>query len=258
MESYKLGFSLSGGGARGFAHLGILQALYEYEIYPDAIAGVSAGAIVGVFIASGMNPKQVFDLLKDHGLFEYSRIRLPKDGLLSLEGLKKLIEEECPVRRVEDLQTKMWIVATNLNKGHVEYFDEGDIHELVMASSSIPVIFAPIKINNYSYVDGGVMDNLPVKPLLASCEKVVGININPLNEENKLDHLIQIASRVFHLSVNANALANKRKCDVVIEPESLSRFDLLDSSKADELYKAGYEYTLEYLNRRRMKKGQII
>jgi len=258
MESYKLGFSLSGGGARGFAHLGIIQALYEYEIYPDAIAGVSAGAIAGVFIASGMNPKHVFDLLKDYGLFEYSRIRLPKDGLLSLDGLKKLVEKECPVKRIEDLQTKMWVVVTNLNKGCVEYLDEGDIHKLVMASSSIPVIFAPVKIHHYNYVDGGVMDNLPVKPLLASCEKVIGININPLNEEHKLENLIQIASRVFHLSVNANALANKRKCDLVIEPEALSHFDLLDSSKADELYKAGYEYTLQFLDRRRMKKGQII
>ncbi len=258
MKSYKLGVSLSGGGARGFAHLGVLQALYEYEIYPDAIAGVSAGAIAGVFIASGMQPKEAMSILKDRGLFKYSKIRIPKDGFMSLDGLEEMVLEEISQKNIEELKIKLWVVVTNLNKGRTEYIDEGAIHRAIKASASIPILFSPVEINGEMYVDGGVMDNLPVKPLVACCDKILGVSINPLNEEGRLDNLVQIASRVFHLGVNANALENKQKCDLLIEPVDLSGFDLLDSSKSDDLFEVGYEYTMKVLDKKREQKGKIF
>ncbi len=85
---YKLGLVLGGGGARGFAHLGVTRALYEHDIKPDIISGVSAGSIVGAFLAAGLNPAEVFELLRDQDIMKITNIHLPKDGLLKLADCK--------------------------------------------------------------------------------------------------------------------------------------------------------------------------
>ncbi|MCF8231015.1 MAG: patatin-like phospholipase family protein, partial [Bacteroidales bacterium] len=76
MKKYHLGIVLGGGGARGFAHLGIMEALYEQNIYPDIISGVSAGSIAGVFLADGKSPRETLEILKQKGLFSYSNITI--------------------------------------------------------------------------------------------------------------------------------------------------------------------------------------
>ena len=94
-KKYKYGFVLGGGGARGFSHLGAIQALIEKGIKPDVISGVSAGSIVGAFLASGLTPNETLELLKNKGVFNFSKIHFPISGLLSLDGIGVgLVSEE--------------------------------------------------------------------------------------------------------------------------------------------------------------------
>ncbi|MFO7615942.1 MAG: patatin-like phospholipase family protein [Bacteroidales bacterium] len=246
---YKLGLVLGGGGARGFAHLGVARALYENGIRPDIISGVSAGSIAGAFLAAGMDPQKIYDLLREQDFMKITNIHLPKDGLLRLDGLKKQIASHIPFKRIEDLPVKLIVAVCSLNKARVEYLDKGPLADIVLASSSIPVLFSPVRMNGELYVDGGVLDNLPVKPIRKICEKVIAVNISPVHETDKLDNLIQIAVRTFHLSVDKYTTQWGRKADLLIEPPGVEHYDILRMKHVDELYELSYRHTLELIRK---------
>ena len=241
-KKYKTGFVLSGGGARGFAHLGVAKALYEKGIYPDIISGVSSGSIAGVFLADGWAPDDIFNFFKDTRIFKISRLGIPQDGLLSLDKMKKELDNALKSRDIRDLKKPFIVAAANLNTGKIEYFDEGPASNLIMASSAIPVLFSPIHIGDHLYVDGGLFDNLPVQPLLGKCEKIIGVNVNPIHYKKQLNGLIQVASRAFHLGVDNTTRESRGKCDIFIEPYKLDQYDILDFKAADQLFRIGYEY----------------
>ncbi len=241
-KKYKLGIALGGGGARGFAHLGVLQALYEKEIKPEIISGTSAGSMVGALIADGKTPREVMDILAVKDIFQYSKLRWPREGFFSLEGLGNMLRSNLSVHRIEELNIPLIIAATNLNRGKVEYFDQGEIERCVIASSSIPVIFKPIQLSNSKYADGGIMDNLPVTPLINLCEKVIAVSISPIEESNNLDGILKITSRTFQLSVNAQAKELRDQCAVFIEPPGIRKYEVFDLKHSEELYELGYEH----------------
>lgn len=255
MKKYNLGFVLSGGGARGFAHLGILQYFFELGIKPDIISGVSAGAIVGVFIASGKTPEETHKILTKGGFLKYTKIHLPIDGLLRLDGLKEIFIKEIPYKNIEELKIPLIIASTNLNTGKIEYFNKGHIHQIVLASSSIPILFSPVEINGFQYVDGGVLNNLPIEPLQGKCKKIITQNINPINQTSKLKNLIQVATRTFHIGVHSRLEKAKKLSDLYIEPGNLDMYDLLKSSHADKIFEIGYEYAKSLDLSRLFKEG---
>jgi len=241
-KKYEYGIALGGGGVRGFAHLGILQALEEKGIKPDIISGTSAGAIAGAYIASGKTPGEVFKIIKGRRLIDFVEVRLPKTGLLNLDKLRKSLSENIKANDLKDLQIPFYVTVSDIINGHVEYFDEGPLVKLVQASASIPVLFAPVEIDGKLFLDGGLFDNVPYEPLKGKCKKIIAVNISPINKTEKLKNLIQIAARTFHLSVSSTTKDLKENCDLVIEPPDLDKFEILDASKADEIYKVGYEY----------------
>lgn len=240
---YNIGIALSGGGARGFAHLGVLQALEEKGIKPDIISGVSAGAIIGAFICSGKTPLETMLILRNYKLTSLASFNFHTNGLLSLSKLRHLLEENIPEQTIEELKTPLYVAATNLQKGQIVYFHAGPLVKTIEASSSIPVIFAPIQLGNDLYVDGGLLDNIPIKPLEGKCRKIISVNISPMHKEEKIENMIDIATRVFHINVNSNLDYVRQISDVYIEPTDVRNFALLDTSKAQELFDVGYSYT---------------
>jgi NTE family protein len=247
MKKYKTGLVLSGGGTRGFAHLGVIAALYEKGIKPDVIAGTSAGSIVGAFIASGKTPEEILAIFKKGWFFSYTKLQLPVDGLMKLDGLKEVIQKNIGTKNIEDLKIPFFITVSNLNLGTVEYRNKGNLSKAILASSSIPVIFSPVELDGNLYVDGGLMDNIPVEPIKNDCEKIIVSNISPLNPKENLKNLIQITSRTFYMTVNANMKAVQQHADLFIEPEGIDNYDILSLSHADELYELGYRSTKKIL-----------
>lgn len=245
MNKYKTGLVLSGGGTRGFAHLGVIAALNEKGIYPEVISGTSAGAIVGAFIAGQKSPEEVMKIFKKGWFFQYTKLNLPVNGLLKLDGLREIIEEEVEYKNIEDLPVPFYVAVANMNKGAVEYKNSGPLGKTVLASSSIPVLFAPVEIDGQFYVDGGLMDNIPIDPIKNDCEQLIVVNISPLNPRENFKNLIQIASRTFYMSVNANMNKVHKHASVFIEPKNIDDYDILSRSHADELFELGYNSVIK-------------
>ncbi|MFO8055429.1 MAG: patatin-like phospholipase family protein [Bacteroidales bacterium] len=247
-KDQKLGLVLSGGGARGFAHLGVLEAFEDFGLRPDIISGTSAGAIAGVFYANGYHPREILDILMQRNFISYTRLSLSRGrGFMKLSGVKKLMKDKLTVKNIEDLDIPFVICVTNMNKGVSEYFASGPIIDAVLASSSIPVIFQLIKINGTLYADGGVLNNLPVDGIKDKAELIFGINVTPPAEEDDLGSVLQIAERSFHLSISANINTKVSLCDHYIEMPELMNYSLLKSSNGKKIYEIGYNKTKEYL-----------
>jgi NTE family protein len=250
----KVGLVLSGGAARGFAHVGVIEALQEHGIYPDIISGVSAGAIAGVLYCDGYDTHEMLEIIKDRSLFRYVTPAIPKNGLLSMDNMQKVLGEALRAKSFEDLKTPFYCNATNLNKGTAEYFHEGELLQKVMASATIPMLFKPVMMNGYTYVDGGVVDNFPVKPIWKKVDRIIGVHVNPTGEVKELKGLMKIAERSFHVSVNRDIDMMARNCDLFIQPEKLRNFGLLNVSEGRKIYEVGYEKGMDVLKKINTKK----
>jgi NTE family protein len=246
-KQYKIGLVLSGGGARGFAHLGVIQALNDAGIYPDVISGTSAGALAGVLYADGNTPKEIQKIMNSGSRLDFMRPVMPREGLLQLGGVIKILKNCLHAKTFEELKIPLYVAATDLNNGKAVYFSKGDLLDPVIASASIPVLFQPVMINNICYVDGGVLDNLPVKPIEKKCKILIGSFVNPIGYVEKVSGLINIAERTFMLSMSKEIIEKVKKFDLFIAPPELRNYKILDPEKADELFLIGYKETKEKL-----------
>jgi NTE family protein len=246
-HDYHTGLVLSGGAVRGFAHIGILQALNEHHIFPDIISSVSAGSIVSSFYADGYSPGEIRSLFRSKRIFEIIHIASPKQSLFDIRRLKKILDEHLRAKFMQDLQIPLFITATNYNTGKPEYFHEGRLSERVIASSSIPVLFKPQKIGESYYVDGGITDNFPIGPLEGKCDHIIGAHVNPLGPDDEPQGLMNIALRSFHLSIASALVDKKKKLDLFIEPMALESYRLFDMKASDEIYEIGYTFASKLL-----------
>src|SRR5664279_4685935 len=151
-KKYKVGLVLSGGGTRGFAHLGVIQALNEAGIFPDVISGTSAGALVGVLYADGYSPREIMTLMSGASRFDFMRPAMPREGLLQINGVIKILKSSLRSKIFSELRIPLFVSATDLNNGKVVYFSEGDLFQPVIASASIPVLFQPVKSVSYTHL----------------------------------------------------------------------------------------------------------
>lgn len=248
----KYGLVLSGGGTRGFAHLGVVSALYDQGIHPEIISGTSAGAIVGAFIAAGMDPQDVLKIFKKGWLFSYTKIHFPVDGLFKLGGLKEVILQKIETKNIEDLEIPLVICVSNLNTGKIEYIRKGKLAEFVLASASIPLLFSPVEIDGVQYVDGSVLDNIPLSPIRDKCDRTIVSNISPIQPKTRVKNLVQVAARTMYMSVNVNLAQIKSQSDIYIEPNNIADYDIMSLSRAEELYELGYQSTLSELKKNKI------
>lgn len=244
-KKYKIGIALGGGGARGFAHLGVLQALEEKGIKPDIISGVSAGAIAGAFIGAGKSPRETFDIIKKYKFTDLTTFNIPKTGLFSLEKMRKIVKTHIKVDNIEELEIPLIIGASDMLSGTMEYFTEGNLADRVEASAAIPVLYSPVEINGKLYSDGGIFENVPISPLKRKAEKIIAISISPIQKIEELTSMVQVATRMFQLTVNQRSSELKKRCDLFIEPADLCSYDVMDTKHAETIFNIGYDYTKE-------------
>lgn len=249
MKKFNLGIALGGGGTRAFSHLGVLHALKEEGIEADIISGTSAGAIVGSFIAAGYEPLSIRDLMKKHSLWTFAKVLVPTVGIMSLEKMGKLLNDILDTDCIEDLEKPLIIAATNLNSGQITYFDKGPLVKSIQASSSIPILFSPVELQDGNlYVDGGLVDNLPVRPLSEHCKNIIAINLSPIQKVDNFESLIDIAVRSFQVGIRVDKNHPAFEHCYIIEPNDLDQYDFLNADKADELFDIGYETTISVID----------
>lgn len=237
--SKTVGLALGGGGTRGFAHVGVIQALEEAGVRVHAISGTSAGSIVGSLLASGYNAAQILKIMKESKFIDLIKVSLPMDGFLSLDHLKKQLNHYIPAT-FDELELPLFVTVTNLLSGDVEYLSSGNVASAVQASSSIPILFSPVTINNKIYVDGGLSNNVPIKPLIDLVDCIVGVDIMPIETIDKIKGMQEIATRTFQLGIHAYTQEEKKACAHLLEFEQLTDYHILDAAKADEIYNIGY------------------
>ena len=179
-NAYKLGLALSGGGAKGFAHIGVFRLLEECGLKPDIIVGTSVGSLMGALFADGYTSDEIKELFTGREFSEFAQLQIPKSGLFDSKRFRYFLRRHLRAKTFEELKTPLVVVATDLDNGESHEFRSGPIVEAVTASCSIPIIFSPVVINGVHYVDGGLFHNFPVSIIREECERIIGVNVSPL------------------------------------------------------------------------------
>lgn len=240
----KIGLSLSGGGAKGIAHLGVLHALEEFGVKISILSGASSGAVVASLYSYGYPPQEILAVIKKIKTFRTFRLAWGMvGGMLSMEGMKKLILDGIPEDSFSALKIPLVISTTNLKTGRVRYFSEGPLANVITASCCVPAIFSPVIIEGEPYIDGGVVDNLPVTPILGRCDFIIGSNCNPISQDFIPKSIKKVIERTMIMAINPNTMASKAMCQIYIEPPGLSKFAGTELKSADEIFEIGYTFT---------------
>ncbi len=234
---------LSGGGARGLAHLGIIKAIQETGITIQKISGVSTGAVLGAFIAAGYPPEDVLEIFIENKLM-YQIRPVFNGGLFRLTKWEKILLKSFPANSFEALKLPLTINATDINECKTVYFSSGELVLPLLASCSIPGVFEPIVINERQFLDGGVLNNLPVEPFLNDKVKIIASHANPLNFKENIDSVFTIFERSVQLSLRDNTDRRKALAHLIMEPDELTKFQLFDLDIAQEIFDAGYKYAI--------------
>jgi NTE family protein len=244
-KPYKLGLALSGGGAKGFAHLGVFKLFEELGIRPDIIAGTSAGAMAGALFADGYSAEEIKILFTNREFSEFASLQVPKSGLFDTKPLRNFLRRILRAKTFEELKTPLVVMATDLDHGESHAFREGPLVDPIVASCSVPIIFSPVLINGVHYVDGGLFRNFPVSEIRGECENVVGVNVSPLVSEKYKQNLLYIAERSYHYLFHANTLEDRELCDILIEAEDISQYKVFDLANVAKIAQFGYDIAVE-------------
>lgn len=245
----KTGFVLSGGAARGIAHIGVIKALGEMGVKPDMISGTSAGAIIGAFYAAGYDSEAILKIASSTNMFSFTDLQFMKSGLFKPSTLKSQFEKNLKINTFEQLQLPLIVTATDFINAESCYFSEGELIPALLASSAIPGIYLPVEYNGLTLVDGGLLNNFPIEPLIGKCEVIIGIHVNPIPKN--IDGLLirGVIDRSVHIAIGNTVRYKEKQCTLFIEPPQLSKFSLFDTDKAQEIAEIGYNYTLQLKNK---------
>ncbi len=269
----KIGLALSGGGARGLAHIGVLKVIDELEIPVDCITGTSTGAIIGGLYAIGYSGAEIEDIVLGitwEDIFDEKICRedvyigekrwgpsaniyfalddkfIPKLPQAFLSGnnlVNMLFEIFYPVSHINDfneLPIPFRCVATNILTGEITVFEEGSLHEAIRASMSFPSIIKPFELHNQLYVDGGIVKNLPVEAARSmGADIIIGIKTNSgLRTKEELRSLIDVLDQTINLQITRNIGESIDACEFLIEPD-LEDISLLDFSQKQRIINLG-------------------
>ncbi|MDD2436777.1 MAG: patatin-like phospholipase family protein [Massilibacteroides sp.] len=241
-KKYRLGLALSGGGAKGFAHLGVFKLLEEKNLIPEIIAGTSAGALMGVLFADGYKANEIKELFTGREFSEFAQLQLPKSGLFDSTRFRLFLKRHLRAQTFDELKIPLIVVATDLDRGESHYFTKGSIVDAVTASCSIPVIFNPVIIEGRHYVDGGLFRNFPVSVIRDACEFIIGVNVSPLIPQKYKQTIFHIAERSYHYMFRANTLEDRELCDILIEAKEFGQYKTFDLENVDQIAQIGYHW----------------
>lgn len=217
----RIGLALGGGAARGFAHVGVIQALEEAGLQPQVVAGTSAGSLVAALYASGKSSHELRRVAESMEEAEITDWMLPilNRGALRGEALARYVNLHVGGKPIEQMKIPLGIVATDLRNGEPVTFRRGNTGAAVRASSAVPAVFQPVRIGEREYVDGGLVAPVPVRQAREmGANFVIAVDISSDPEGNPAGDTFQILLQTFAImgkSINALAL---REAEFVVRP----------------------------------------
>lgn len=270
----KLGIALSGGGIRGIAHAGVLKAFEENKIEPQIISGTSSGSIVATLYALGYSPYYIYILFKRYakeicqlngmpivssignfivnkkisisGINDGKKLEKAFNNLAEKKGIKKVSEIEMPIfiPAVDITKSKEFVFSSIKSK---KYIGDIDVGKAVYASSAFPVAFKPCKYRNHLFIDGGSLNNIPVKILKENgADKVVAVNFDSdtVNEESNVMDIIMKTLDIMGNKVSDEQL-EVSDFKITIPSDGTG---LLDVENIDFCYNSGYKEAMKHMN----------
>lgn len=243
----KVALVLSGGAARGFAHVGVIRALEQEKIPIDLIVGTSVGSLIGAIYASDRNSFELewtaFQLEKE-SLFDYGMFTaITGMGLAKGAKLEEFVKSKIPTANIENLKIPFAAVATDLNLGKRVVLDKGSVVKAVHASSAIPGVFEPVRHQGRLLVDGGVTDNIPIGVAREmGADIVIAVDISENVENHNLTNLVDVMLQAVNIMFNENVLSHKKDADVLITPP-VGKVAMLDFTQKKQCMQAGIEET---------------
>lgn len=268
-----LGLVLSGGGARGYAHIGVLRALRESGLQVDAIAGTSMGSIVAALYAMDVDDAEMVKLAKSVAsplkLFDFT---LPVVSFFKSEKMTNTLQDIFGSVRIEDLWRPYFCVSSSLTRAVTRVHSQGPLWEAVRASSAIPGVFSPVLSDGELLVDGAVLNNLPVDVMqnFAGCGPLVGVNVfpevdlereydfghsvsgwevllhrlNPFTKNPSAPLIFENILRVIALNDVHQAATKSSLCDLYITPR-VERYGILEFKSYRQIVEIGYRTGME-------------
>jgi NTE family protein len=181
-----LALALGGGAARGAFHLGVLHYCEESNIQINAYSGSSIGSIISCSHASGIKAKEQLKIFSSKDIRQALKFNYFKNGLLKIDTSNKIIKDLLPIENIEDIPKPVFVNAYDLKEKKLHYFNSGDTITLCMASSAIVPLFKPIKYKDMYLIDGGLFDNIPIKPLENQNYDIFAVDLFPKKYSNPI------------------------------------------------------------------------
>lgn len=224
LKPVRIGLALGGGAARGFAHIGVIKVLEAQGIFPDVIVGTSAGSVVGAMYAAGNNGYTLQKMALDMDEATISDWSLPffskSSGVLKGEALQNYVNRMVGQSSIEKLKKPFGAVATDLNTGMPILFQRGNTGLAVRASSSVPGVFQPVRINDRFYVDGGLVSPVPVRFARdMGADIVIAVNISSAPEGQAASSSLEILMQTFTIMGQSINQFELKSADIVIKPD---------------------------------------
>ena len=248
MRQPKIGLALGSGGARGFAHLGVIKVLKQEGIPIDLIAGSSMGAMVGTFYGAGSDIDRLYLLSRAFKRKYYLDFTIPKMGFISGKRTKDLIRVFTYGMNLEDLDIPVAVVATDIRTGEKVIFRDGAIAPAVRASISIPGIFVPEKIGNRLLVDGGVVDRVPVSVVRdMGADIIIAVDVAHVNQETEINSIYDVIMQSLDILQMELVESREVASDVMIRPR-VEKYSSKSFTHIQEIISIGEEAARAKLN----------
>ena len=274
-NSPKVGVVLSGGGAKGYAHIGALQKIEEAGIKIDYIGGTSMGAVIGGLYAAGYSPENMYEIIENLDLtnvitneknredipffnkayqekyilelpFNNFKIRIPQaisSGQGALDLLTYLLRNVQDVKEFDHLPTPFFCVATNIETGEPKIFHSGYLPQVILASAAYPSMIKPVEIDGNLYVDGGVLNNFPADEMKKmGADIIIGVDVEEgeLKPKEDINTAIDVIQQIIAFNIVRNSSEQKKLADLIIRPD-INNYTVTSFSDAKEIYKKGIE-----------------
>jgi len=233
-----INLTLGGGGARGAFHLGVLHYLNEQKIPINALSGASIGAIIGASYASGIAPARQLEIFKDKNFKKVFKFNFSGGSLLQIDTNHPLIRALIPKRRFEDLLIPLHVCVFNVSTATKSYVNSGELLPPVLASSALPLFFAPVAMGGEYYVDGGLVDNLPTD---CFARNIVVSNLHPAKAQTFQKGLFKNFKRSLVQAWLYSSKQGLKKGSVEITSQKLFHHSVFKFTDPDTLFAIGYD-----------------
>ncbi|WP_462409167.1 patatin-like phospholipase family protein [Neobacillus sp. Marseille-QA0830] len=241
MEHPKIGLALGSGGARGFAHLGVIKVLKDEGIPIDLIAGSSMGALVASFYGAGIDMDRLYKLSAAFKRKYFLDFTVPRMGFITGKKLKDFIRMFTQGKNIEDLSLPIGIVATDLMSGEKVVFRKGPVAEAVRASVSIPGIFVPEKYQGRILVDGGVSDRVPISVAMEmGADIVIAVDVSRVKRNAEIASIYDVIMQTIDIMQTEVIYYREMTADIMIRPP-VENFSSKAFTNIEEIIKIGEE-----------------